>query len=159
MTDSSDSAIQRLTRGQIDCLVLVHQHLTSKEIAPILGISPHTVDQRIRASLRTLGCDSRAKAAQMVSSQAPSAPAFKWHSADADLGDTMMRPLGQSATPVHSKRPIRLPIATKSYPVNDMSVPVRLLWIVLIASVAAFSMGIYLAGLESLTRLLNGFEA
>lgn len=73
MTDDLDKAIERLTSGQIDCLMLVQQHLTSKEIAPILGISPHTVDQRIRASLRTLGCVNRAKAAQLVASRPMSA--------------------------------------------------------------------------------------
>jgi ABC-type Na+ efflux pump permease subunit len=36
-----------------------------------------------------------------------------------------------------------------------MSVGQRLLWIVLIAIGAAFSAGMYLAGLESLSRLLN----
>ena len=36
-----------------------------------------------------------------------------------------------------------------------MSVGLRLLWIVLIAMGAAFSAGMYLAGLESLTRMLS----
>ena len=36
-----------------------------------------------------------------------------------------------------------------------MSVGFRLLWIVLIAMGATFSVGMYLAGLESLSRLLS----
>jgi hypothetical protein len=36
-----------------------------------------------------------------------------------------------------------------------MSVSVRLLWIVLIAIGAAFSAGMYLAGLESLSRMIK----
>jgi hypothetical protein len=36
-----------------------------------------------------------------------------------------------------------------------MSVGLRLLWIVTIATGAAFSAGMYLAGLESLARLLK----
>jgi hypothetical protein len=36
-----------------------------------------------------------------------------------------------------------------------MSVGVRLLWIVLIAIGAAFSAGMYLAGLESLSRMIS----
>jgi hypothetical protein len=36
-----------------------------------------------------------------------------------------------------------------------MSVAVRLLWIVLIAIGAAFSAGMYLAGLESLSRMIK----
>jgi hypothetical protein len=49
-----------------------------------------------------------------------------------------------------------LPIATRSNPRNEMSVGQRLLWIVLIAMGAAFSAGMYLAGLESLARLYSG---
>jgi DNA-binding NarL/FixJ family response regulator len=39
--------VARLTPAQLDCLRLVNEHLSSKEIAVRLGISPHTVDQRI----------------------------------------------------------------------------------------------------------------
>ena len=44
----------RLSQGQLDCLLLVDQHLSSKEIAAELNISPHTVDQRIRQALQIL---------------------------------------------------------------------------------------------------------
>ena len=54
-TDPIAERVARLTPGQLDCLRLVDQHLNSKEIAAELGISPHTVDQRIRQSLATLG--------------------------------------------------------------------------------------------------------
>ena len=50
---------------------------------------------------------------------------------------------------------LQMPFATRSNPRNEMSVGQRLLWIVLIATGAAFSAGMYLAGLESLARLLN----
>ena len=40
-----------------------------------------------------------------------------------------------------------------------MSVGVRLLWIVLIAIGAAFSAGMYLAGLESLSRMIEQLGA
>ena len=52
--------VGRLTQGQLECLHLVDQHLSSKEIAVELNISPHTVDQRIRGALATLGGDRRA---------------------------------------------------------------------------------------------------
>ena len=157
MNDEPGKTVERLTQGQIDCLMLVHQNLTSKEIAPMLGISSHTVDQRIRASLRILGCDNRAVAARLVASQRAPAQAFNWHPTVAD-------PLVESAVPepVHTQasvRPkwgIRLPFATKTHPVNDMTIALRLLWIGIIACGAAFSMGMYLAGLESLARLVNG---
>ena len=58
--------VARLTAAQLDCLRLVDQHLNSKEIAAELGISPHTVDQRIRQSLQILGVERRAQAARIV---------------------------------------------------------------------------------------------
>src|SRR5690242_6913761 len=58
--------IARLSTGQLDCLRLVDQHMSSKEIAGELGISPHTVDQRIRQSLQILGVERRAQAARIV---------------------------------------------------------------------------------------------
>ena len=58
--------VARLTPGQLDCLRLVDQLFSSKEIATELQISPHTVDQRIRQALATLGVERRAQAARVV---------------------------------------------------------------------------------------------
>src|SRR5687768_3990316 len=80
MTDDLDAVIEELTPGQIECLLLVQQNLTSKEIAPRLGISPHTVDQRIRIALRILGCKRRAHAAQLVAFRINRAALFEWDS-------------------------------------------------------------------------------
>src|SRR5678815_2536091 len=68
MDDSDEMAerIARLSAGQLDCLRLVDQLLSSKEIAAELKISPHTVDQRIRQALAILGVERRAQAARIV---------------------------------------------------------------------------------------------
>ena len=58
--------VAQLSRGQLDCLLLVDQHLSSKEIAAELHISPHTVDQRIRGALHALGVERRTQAARIV---------------------------------------------------------------------------------------------
>jgi DNA-binding CsgD family transcriptional regulator len=55
--------IARLTEQQRACLRHVYAHLTSKEIAPILGIAPGSVDQHIKAAMRTLGVGDRRTAA------------------------------------------------------------------------------------------------
>jgi len=57
------SRVARLTAGQRECLFLVNDHATSKEIARQLGISRHTVDARLRAAIQTLGVTSRREAA------------------------------------------------------------------------------------------------
>ncbi|MDQ3074226.1 MAG: LuxR C-terminal-related transcriptional regulator [Pseudomonadota bacterium] len=55
LPDSIHSRVARLSKGQRQCLALVDQHLSSKEIALKLGISSHTVDQRVRQSLHPRG--------------------------------------------------------------------------------------------------------
>ena len=168
--------VARLSQGQLDCLRLVDQHLSSKEIAVELGISSHTVDQRIRGALHLLGVERRSQAARMVAQalgpyqrlihQPPhieggatsghpgGAVGFQIRHADrageaSDLGfETEQRP-----GPSWSSLP--LPFATRSHPRNEMSVGLRLVWIVLIAMGATFSAGMYLAGLESLSRMLG----
>lgn len=57
--------VAKLTPGQLDCLLLVDQHLSSKEIAAQLNISPHTVDQRIQFAKEKLGASSRSEVAQL----------------------------------------------------------------------------------------------
>jgi len=61
--------LARLTDKQRECLRLVYAHMSSKEIAPLLGVEPGTVDQYVKAAMRILGvCDRRA-AARMLAEQ------------------------------------------------------------------------------------------
>jgi DNA-binding CsgD family transcriptional regulator len=151
MTEHTGMAIKRLTQGQIECLLLVQQHLTSKEIATRLGISPHTVDQRVRLALRTLGCRSRFHAARLLSAEHSPAAMFQWGAASNEPYVEQFRPRSKGR-----RGSLPLPFATSGNPINEMSVALRLLWILVIACGAAFSMGLYLAGLESLARLIQG---
>src|SRR3569833_556929 len=65
-SDDIQARIARLSSGQLDCLRLVNAHLSSKEIAAELRISPHTVDQRVRGALHILGVERRSQAARLV---------------------------------------------------------------------------------------------
>src|SRR5437764_11431077 len=67
VSDQMSQRVARLSSGQLDCLLLVDQLLSSKEIATELKISPHTVDQRIRQALQILGVERRTHAARIVS--------------------------------------------------------------------------------------------
>jgi DNA-binding CsgD family transcriptional regulator len=166
--------IARLTEGQLDCLRLVDQHLSSKEIAAELKISPHTVDQRIRQALHTLGVERRTQAARLVAQysgpyqrlihQAPHIEALSEPShPDGTVGIEIRhadRAGGAGGAgflteqrPASFWPPLPLPFATRSNPRNEMSVGQRLFWIAAIAIGAAFSAGMYLAGLESFARL------
>ena len=177
---NSDSVIAdrvaKLSQGQLDALLLVDRHLSSKEIAVELGISPHTVDQRIRGALHILGVERRAQAARMVAQvQGPyqrlihQPPHIEGGGSQVQAGGAVglqIRHADRAGEASHlgvitEQRPwptwssLPLPFATRSRPRNEMSVGLRLTWIVLVAMGATFSAGMYLAGLESLSRLLS----
>ena len=146
-----------------------------------MGISPHTVDQRVRQALHILGVERRGEAARMVASElranmdpayqrlihqppyideAP-APAHQDRAVGHQIrqadraGETSLVGIDTEPRPTNRWASLPLPIATRSQPSNELSVGVRLLWIVLISIGAAFSAGMYLAGLESLTRMMS----
>jgi len=60
------SNLDHLTDGQRDCLRLVYNHMTSKDIARSLGVSPHTVDMRLRTAMKVLGVATRIDAARLL---------------------------------------------------------------------------------------------
>ena len=176
-----ESPVARLSQGQIECLLLVNRHHSSKEIAAQLGISPHTVDQRIRGALEKLGVERRGEAARMVAAaispddatyqrlihQSPYIDAPPQPGHEEGTVRTQIRHADRAGeasppgnlteqSPVGSGSPLQLPFATRSHPSNEMSVGLRLVWIVLIAMGATFSAGMYLAGLESLSRMISG---
>jgi DNA-binding CsgD family transcriptional regulator len=168
--------VARLTPAQLDCLLLVDQHLSSKEIAAELHISPHTVDQRIRQALAILGVERRSQAARVVAQangpyqrlihQSPYIPADV-HSGHPEAavshqirhadraGEAGEAGFLTEQRPASFRSSLQPPFATRSNPRNEMSVGQRLFWIAAIAIGAAFSAGMYLAGLESLARLLS----
>lgn len=167
--------VDKLSDRQLDCLRLVAQNLSSKEIAVELGISSHTVDQRIRGALQILGVERRAQAARIVTEaagpyqrlihqppyiapnpandQQEGAISHQIRHADraGGIGETGF----QTEQSSQLRSPLVLPFATRSNPRNEMSVGQRLTWIVIIAIGATFSAGMYLAGLESLSRMLG----
>ena len=171
------SRIDRLSAGQLDCLRLVDQHWSSKEIAVELDISPHTVDQRIRKALQILGVERRTQAARLVAQysgpyqrlihqtphiEAPGEPSHPEAAVSnqirhADRAGEAGEAGSLTEQRFVSYRPaLQLPFATRSNPRNEMSLGQRLFWIAAIAIGAAFSAGMYLAGLESLARLVKG---
>jgi DNA-binding CsgD family transcriptional regulator len=56
----------KLTVRQKDCVRLVSDGYTSKQIAQFLSISPSTVDNHIRSALRVLDVETRAEAARAL---------------------------------------------------------------------------------------------
>lgn len=58
--------VASLTAAERECLRLVYQHMTSKDIARKLDVSPHTVDMRLRNAIRKLEVQSRIEAARAL---------------------------------------------------------------------------------------------
>ena len=180
LSSTAGARVDRLSQGQVEVLLLVDRHLSSKQIAVRLGISSHTVDQRIRGALEKLSVERRGDAARIVADHfGPGSEPYQrlihqsphidpTSPADHQVGavSTQIRhadrvgkvdPFGfiTEQSPVGHRPSLHMPFATRSHPSNEMSVGQRLLWIVLIAIGAAFAAGMYLAGLESLSRLLG----
>lgn len=67
--------VEQLTETQRQCLRLTYQHRTSKEIAPLLGLSPHSVDAHIRIAMKVLGVNNRREAALVLHDRETAQPA------------------------------------------------------------------------------------
>ncbi len=64
--DRDNRSLRALTRRQRECMLLVQQGLSSKQIARELGISHRTVEQHVASALETLGVKTRMAAVAML---------------------------------------------------------------------------------------------
>lgn len=78
ITASKQRQIDELTDAQRECLRLVLAHKTSKQISRELGLSHHTVDQRLRFAIKTLGVQNRTEAALMLAEAEHQDPQAAW---------------------------------------------------------------------------------
>jgi DNA-binding CsgD family transcriptional regulator len=139
-----------LSDGQIDCLALVAQNLTSKEIAIQLGISRHTVDKRVRKAIRQLGARDRRQAARFIQDENRWARRRRRTERAQFIAGEMT-----AERPAPKPEGLPLPFATAARPANTMRAAERIGWIAAIAAAAGISTIVYLAGMESLGRLLG----
>lgn len=174
------SPFDRLSDGQRDCLRLVLVHMNSKEIGRKLDISPHTVDQRLRGSMRILEADSRFDAARKFAEVDSENPyqSLIYQSSDIEktaqsatlassatrsggiFEDDLIEDLakvdgGGTAIAIDrsKSKSSRLPFPRYRGEKNELSTFERLGWIIVIAIGSAVSFGGILAGLEALSRL------
>jgi DNA-binding CsgD family transcriptional regulator len=168
--------VARLTQGQRECLRMVFRHMETKEIARELGISPDGVTQRIKNAMRTLGV-SRRKDAAVILAEAEGLTAYPplvhpprdiaaapdpvmliastegVH--ESGLAGRAMRE-DQAAFmpyPPAQLRGLQVPLPILGGRPSDLSWTRRLGWIIAIMLVIALVFGMFLAGLESLSRM------
>lgn len=164
--------VERLTDMQRKCLRLVYAHLSSKEIAPRLGIEPGTVDQYIKAAMRILGVTDRRAAARLLAEHegAAAQPLVYQPSDIAELEETATFGASTGGRPEAATGAMRedqamfqlLPSPGETLPLplpiggrkpNDLSAGRRLAWIVVLILLIALCFGVFVAGFEALSRL------
>lgn len=174
-----DSQYSKLNDGQRQCLRLVLAHLNSKEISRELGVSPHTVDQRLRQAMRSLGASSRFEAARKFAEYegGETYQPLIYQSSDVEKisnsktvglsdGRDELDPNGEgeylsttgdniSSAVMEKPRSSsnRLPFPRFRGEKNTLSTWERIGWIIVIAIGSAVSFGGILSGLEALSRL------
>ena len=173
--------LAKLTEQQRACLRLVSANMTSKEIAPYLGIEPGSVDQHIKAAMRILGVGDRRAAARLLAEyegrasfqhlvyQSPDIdpapdPATLAASSESarrrggSTGKAMQEEQADFEVLASPPRPrwLRPPLPIGGGKPSDLRPLQRLAWIFAIMLAIAFSFGAFLAGLEALSRLGRG---
>lgn len=145
--------LARLTEQQRVCLRFVFAHMTSKEIAPHLGIEPGSVDQHIKAAMRILDVGDRRAAARMLAEEEGRSSSHPAESASSTVSGLAMREdqAAFDATPPHQGP--RLPLPIWGGKPGDLGPWRRLAWIFGIMLAVALIFGVFLAGLEALSRL------
>ena len=167
--------LARLTEQQRICLRHVYAHRTSKEIAPLLGIEPNSVDQHIKAAMRILDVGDRRSAARLLAEhEGPSAqpPAYKPLDPAVPInpppfipnesgfrqgftGETLRENQAAFGAMQMHRAPL-LPFPMGGSKPNDLPWPVRLAWIAGITIGVALAFGALVSGVETLARLTAG---
>ena len=171
-----DPRLSRLSDGQRTCLRMVLMHMSSKDIARELGISPHTVDRRLKTAMQILDVDSRVEAARILARHeggaayqplvyqtpdvAPPAhiapvPILVDHG-DADIHSGRAMREDQAAFDAsfpRSQSPMTLPLPVGGATPDDLKPWQRLGWAVAIMFGVVLTFGVFVAGLEALSRL------
>ncbi len=169
--------VARLTEGQREVLRRVNRHLETKEIARELGISPDGVNQRIKAAMRILGVNRRRDAALILAEaegqtlypplvHPPQDIAFAAEPATFDPSTESGRerePVSSGAmreeqaafrvVPQLRFRRFRLPLPIWGGRPGDLNSLQRLGWIFAVMLAIALAFGVFLAGMEALSRL------
>lgn len=127
--------LDRLTAIQLETLRHVLEHRSSKEIARIMGVSPHTVDARIKAAIRNLGVTSRVEAARLLVEHG-AAPAYQpliYQSPELASTATEQEEGGVPVAAVAGSFRLSPPFPTRDRPFNTHGRRERILWPMLIA--------------------------
>ena len=173
-----DKRLARLTDQQRTCLRLVSAGLTSKEIAPRLGIEPGSVDQHIKAAMRILDvgdrrtaarrlADHEGRATQQLVYQPPEIAAGPWRDetgASTENGERQQQREASAASLQEEQAPFAitmtgmtaLPLPVWGAKPHHLNWVKRLGWIVAVTIGLALAFGALVSAIEALVRLRTG---
>lgn len=166
--------IGKLTEGQKECLRLVYQGYSSKEIALKLNISRYTVDQRVTRAGTVLSATSRRDAARILAEyeQFVYQPIDISESSKTDTMATVVDYIDDSAEEISSRvlnePPAFAGHANFSLPIlNNAPIPKqkgdrynaaiveKLTWIALVSIASILTAAILISALETLSRIFS----
>lgn len=145
MQGDPDNYISLLSAAQIETLRHVFEHKNSKEIARIMHVSPHTVDERVRRALKKLNVSNRIEAARILAGNGIFDHVTPYQPLRYQLAELGEPPPAADAEPGRSMLrrvfDIGLPFPTVSQPTNRHGLMERIVWPILIAlaTILAFS--------------------
>ncbi|MFN7029035.1 MAG: response regulator transcription factor [Sphingopyxis sp.] len=140
-----DNYISLLSVAQIETLRHVYEHKNSKQIARLMNVSPHTVDERVRRSLKKLNASNRIDAARILAVHGVFDHVTPYQPLTYQLIDLGDAPAAPDAEPGRSSLrrlfDIGSPFPTASQPANRHGLMERIIWPILIAfaTILAFS--------------------
>lgn len=123
--------IEELTQRERECLRLVRRDQSSKQITLALGISPHTVDARLKKAITLLGVSSRYEAAQLLAEHEGREDTYYQplvYQPSALVSD----PISHDPKPHdlnEDRRRFRVPFLRQGRRINDLEPLQRLVWI------------------------------
>ncbi|MGN6690596.1 MAG: response regulator transcription factor [Sphingopyxis sp.] len=145
MQGDPDNYISLLSAAQIETLRHVFEHKNSKEIARIMDVSPHTVDERVRRALKKLNVSNRIEAATILARHGVFDQVTPYQPLTYQLIDlAAAAPPDEARVGRSSLRrvfDIGSPFPTASQPANRHGLMERIIWPILIAfaTILAFS--------------------
>jgi DNA-binding CsgD family transcriptional regulator len=153
----SDRASQ-LTPRERDCLLLVGQGRSSKEIAQLLDLSPYTVDEYIKSAVAKMAAPNRREAARMF--VAETNRVFSPPQKIGDEPQALVRPADSAETKGRTgdrDHPLQwVPVLRFGRRTNDLSAVQRLVWIALGAVAIVFMMAQLSQGMHVIQSMFRG---
>lgn len=150
--------IHELTQRERECLRLVRRDQSSKQIAIALGISPHTVDARLKKAIAVLEVSSRYEAAQLLAefeagTLTPYQPLVSQPPSLVPAATTadQMPPERNDIDPR-----FRVPFLRQGRRINDLEPMQRLVWIGGLALLILFVFANFANGLDVLQTMTTG---